>query len=58
MKERIKELIEEYKGILETLREKEDIAIDEWDKSEMDRLNLSVRYFEIIIRDLEELLTL
>jgi len=58
MEERIKELIEEYKEAIEILRVLGETAIDERNESEMARLDLSARYLEAVIRDLEELLTL
>ena len=58
MKERIKELIEEYKEVLEFLRERWKAALDEGNEFEMQKFDLSARYFEWIIKDLEELLTL
>lgn len=58
MEERIKELIREYKGAIELLREGEKTALDEGNEFEVTKLGMSILNFEVFIEDLEELLTL
>jgi len=58
MKERIKELIEEYKEAIEDLREEGKTAIDEGNEFEVTKFGMSIYNFGVFIEDLEELLTL
>ena len=58
MKERTKQLIKEYKGIIELLRAQRDIAMDEGNVTLASKFGIGIFVYERVIKDLEELLTL
>ena len=58
MKERIKQLIEEYKEAVVELIEAGNTAIDEGNEFETTKIGISIYNFEVFIEDLEELLEL
>lgn len=58
MKERIKQLIEEYKEAIVELREEGKTALDEGNEFEITKLGMGIYNFEVFIGELEELLKL